>query len=230
MLKNNFYSPLQKAYWRDAADNLHSVRWLTITALLTAARIALGSLFIPVGEASRIYISFFATALCATLCGPFLAGISGFGADIIGYLLFPSGAFFPGYTLTAILSGMLYALFFFRRPITLPRVFLAKFSVNFLINVGLGSLWSAMMFGKGYYYYLAKNLLKNAIMCPLETLLLFIFLKAMLPILARMGFAPAKQGEVAFWRHSDGAATIRKELLFAALALVIGAGVILALR
>ncbi|MDL2215896.1 folate family ECF transporter S component [Ruminococcaceae bacterium OttesenSCG-928-N02] len=200
MLENKLYSPLQKRYWRNAGRALRSVRWLTTAALLTAARIALGSLFIPVGEASRIYISFFATALCAILCGPWLSGISGFTADILGYLLFPSGAFFPGYTLTAILSGMLYALFFYRRPITLLRVFLAKASVNLFINVLLGSVWSAMMFGKAYYYYFAKNLIKNALMCPLETLLLFLFLKAILPILARMKMIPPEQGKVGLFR------------------------------
>ncbi len=196
MLENTLYSPLQSAYWQSAVANLRSTRHLVAAALLTAARIAMGSIFIPVGESSRIYASFFAVALCAAVCGPLLAGASGFVADILGFLLFPSGVFFFGYTLTAILSGTVYALFFYRRQLNLPRVFLAKASVSLFINVLLGSLWSAVVYGKAYYYYFLKSLVKNALLCPFETVLLFVFFKALVPPLVQSKFLPKVQQHV----------------------------------
>ena len=78
------------------------------------------------------------------------------------------------------------------------RVLLAKLVVNLGINVGLGALWSAILYGKGYYYYLAKSLVKNIGMWPLEAVLLFLFFKAILPVTARAGLTP-KQDGVKLW-------------------------------
>ena len=116
--------------------------------------------------------------------------LSGFATDVLGYFVHPTGPFFPGYVLSTMLGSFFYALFFYRARITVVRVILAKLSVNLLVNVGLGALWSAIQFSKGYYYYLVKSLMKNLGMLPLEVLLLWLFLKAMAPVGARNGLLP----------------------------------------
>lgn len=200
MFDQKLHSPLTPAYWKSAGVTLKTTRFLVLTALLMALRIVVGSLFVPVGENLRVYASFFVVGLTGLICGPWLAGLSGFGADILGYFLFPSGAFFPGYTLSAMASGFLYALAFYRRPITLPRVLFGKLAVSLGVNVALGSCWSAILYGKGYLYYLAKSVVKNALLLPAETLLLFVFFKAAVPLCARMGLVPAPQGAVGWLR------------------------------
>ena len=116
--------------------------------------------------------------------------LSGFATDVLGYFVHPTGPFFPGYVLSTMLGSFFYALFFYRARITVVRVILAKLSVNLLVNVGLGALWSAIQFSKGYYYYLVKSLMKNLGMLPLEVLLLWLFLKAIAPVCARNGLLP----------------------------------------
>ena len=119
--------------------------------------------------------------------------LSGFAADILGYIVHPTGPFFPGYVLSTMLGSFFYALFFYRARITALRVVLAKLSVNLLVNVGLGALWSAIQFSKGYYYYLVKSLAKNIGLLPVEALLLWLFLRAMAPVCARNGLLPRQE-------------------------------------
>ena len=84
-------------------------------------------------------------------------------------------------------------MFFYRAKIGPVRVVLCKLTVNLAINVAMGSFWSACLFGKGYYYYLAKSVVKNLLLLPLEAVLLFAFFAAMIPILERMNVIPKGQ-------------------------------------
>ena len=45
-------------------------------------------------------------------------------------------------------------------------------------NVLLGSVWKAMLYGKGYLYYLTSGAVKNTIMLPIEVFLTWVVLNA----------------------------------------------------
>ena len=183
-------SPFYKSYWRTAAQELRNLRMLTLAAIVVALRIVLSGLYIPLGDNLNIFFGYFVNSLGAAIYGPVVALLSGFATDVLGYFVHPTGPFFPGYVLSTMLGSFFYALFFYRARITVVRVILAKLSVNLLVNVGLGALWSAIQFSKGYYYYLVKSLMKNLGMLPLEVLLLWLFLKAIAPVCARNGLLP----------------------------------------
>ncbi|MEG2814519.1 MAG: hypothetical protein RSA79_07940, partial [Oscillospiraceae bacterium] len=78
-----------------------------------------------------------------------------------------------------------YALFLYRSKITILRIVLCKITVNFFINVALNSLWDSMIMGKGYLALVFGRLAKNAIMLPIEVLLIVIFFSCMVPILKK---------------------------------------------
>lgn len=183
-------SPFSPGYWRVAAKEVKNLRMLTLAAIVVALRIALGGLRIPLGDNLNIFFGYFVNSLGAAIYGPVVALLSGFATDVLGYFVHPTGPFFPGYVLSTMLGSFFYALFFYRARVTALRVVLAKLSVNLLVNVGLGALWSAIQFSKGYYYYLVKSLMKNLGMLPLEVLLLWLFLKAIAPVCARNGLLP----------------------------------------
>lgn len=183
-------SPFSKSYWRTAAQELRNLRMLTLAAIVVALRIVLSGLYIPLGDNLNIFFGYFVNSLGAAIYGPVVALLSGFATDVLGYFVHPTGPFFPGYVLSTMLGSFFYALFFYRARITVVRVILAKLSVNLLVNVGLGALWSAIQFSKGYYYYLVKSLMKNLGMLPLEVLLLWLFLKTIAPVCARNGLLP----------------------------------------
>ena len=91
-------------YWKAAAGSFKSVRMLAVCAMFIALRIAIGAVFIPVGENLRVYFTYAVTALGASIYGPLMALAEGFISDILGYFIAPSGGFFPGYTLSAMLG------------------------------------------------------------------------------------------------------------------------------
>lgn len=185
-----YATPFSPSYWKMAAGELKNVKVLAMAALFIAVRIVISAFFIPIGENLRIYFSFFVNALGSMICGPVIALISGFICDILGYIISPSGAFFFGYVLTSMMGSFVYALFLYRARISIVRVFLCKLSVNIFVNMGLNCLWSAILYGKGYYYYLAKSIVKNLTLLPLEVFLLIVFLQVMIPIMEKSKIIP----------------------------------------
>ena len=151
-------SPLSRSYWRTALQELRNLRMLTLAAVVVALRVVLSGLYIPLGDNIHIFFSFFINGLGSAIYGPVMGLLSGFAADILGYVIHPTGPFFFGYVLSTMMGSFFYGFFLYRARFTAWRVLGAKLAVNLLVNVGMGSLWSAILYGKGYYYYLAKGL------------------------------------------------------------------------
>ena len=186
-------SPFSAAYWRESVKALKNVRVLALMALLIAVSIVISGFYVPVAQNLRVYFTFIATSVAGWIGGPLTALVYGFVSDILGFVIHPSGGFFPGYTLSSMLGALLYALFFFRAKISIPRIFLCKLSVNLLVNILLGSVWSAVLYSKGYYYYFVNSIVKNLLLLPLETVIMAVIIGAMLPVAVKAGMAPAQQ-------------------------------------
>ncbi len=177
-------------YWRSAAKQYTVLHVIAVVGVLIALDIAISTLFIPVGDNLRIKFDFLSRAVIGMVGGPFLALSSGMIADLLGYVLHPVGAFFPGYTLSAMLGALVYALFFYRSKINIIRIVLAKLTVNLFVNVLLGSVWSVIVGKYGYLYYFTSSVIKNAIMLPIECIMLYLLFTALIPVLARMKLVP----------------------------------------
>ncbi len=184
--------PFSRAYWRDALTDSKKLSTLAFSAVMIAACIALSYIpSIPVTNEVRVSWGFLARALCAFVGGPVNALLFGAAEDTISFLLHPTGPYFPGYMLTTMLGNLIYALFLYRTKVTVVRVFLAKLCTN-ILNVTLGALWSSILYGKAYLVVASVSLVKNAVMLPVQTLMLAALFAALLPALGRAGFLPAQ--------------------------------------
>ena len=99
--------------------------------------------------------------------------------DILGFLIKPSGGYLPGFTLSAILGGVLYGMFFYKRKMTLPRILLAQFVVMLVCNIFLGTLWLDIYYGKAFFAILPMRVLKNVIQWPINSFLLYFIVQAL---------------------------------------------------
>ena len=200
---NVYRTPFSAAYWRDAVNDFKKLRTLIFAALMVAACVALAQIpSIPINDGVRVTWGFLARSVCALVGGPVTALVFGFVEDTVSFLIHPTGPYFPGYTLTTMIGTFLYALFLYRAKVTVLRVFLAKLTTN-AMNVVLGSLWSAILYSKGYLYYMTTSLVKNTLMLPVQTIMLVLLFGALLPILSRAGFLPEQGGgRLALYRHS----------------------------
>ena len=186
------FSPLTPAYWADARAQLKNVRMLTLAGIITAASIVLESFPIYLlGTSLKIYFSFLVISLGCYVYGPAVGILVGFANDTLGFLISSFGEpYFPGYLITAMLSGLIYGTLLYRQRITVLRLVVVRLIINFVSNVLLGSEWKAMLYGKGYYYYFTTGLIKNTTMLPIEVLLMVLMFQLALPALARSGLLP----------------------------------------
>ena len=84
----------------------------------------------------------------------------------------------PTRMITAMLSGLIYGVMLYQRKPTIPRLIVTRLLINYGSNVLLGSVWKAMLYGKGYLYYLSTGMVKNTIMIPIEVALMWLALNA----------------------------------------------------
>lgn len=185
-----YKTPFSAAFWREAALQLKSTRTLTVCAILMALSVAVGSFFIPLPNGLRVYFTFLPKALCAMICGPLAAVMFGLAEDLLGVMLHPSGPFFIGYTISSMVGMLIYALGLFRGRISLVRVAAVKLCVNLLCNVALGALWSSMLYGKAYLFYLGSSLVKNLLLWPAESLLIFLVFRLVADTMVKQKLIP----------------------------------------
>ena len=110
-----------------------------------------------------------------TLC---LAGLAGIVTDTIGYLFRPNGPYFPFFAINEFLLGFIYGCWFYKKPVTLLRTFLACLTVVLVINLCLSPIWLNMMYGN-VAVISGIRLIKNMIKLPVDTLLLYTILKTL---------------------------------------------------
>lgn len=201
-----FKTPFSRAYWQYAVRDSKKLRTLVFSALMVAACVALSYLkSVPVVNNIRVSWGFLARALCALVGGPVNALLFGFVEDTVSYFMNPTEGYNPFYILTTMLGVFTYALFLYRAEVTVLRVFLAKLATN-VQNVFLGGLGTYLWYsgGKGYWAIVAGSAVKNAIMLPVQTLMLAVLFAALLPILHRMGFLPDQAARLRLWKSAGG--------------------------
>ena len=106
--------------------------------------------------------------------GSAYGAMAGALGDIVNYLLFTHafGPYFPGYSITAALSGMWYGMVLFDKEITWKRAILAILPVIVIGEMGLNSVWVYILYSKTFWAKLPLRLLTNALEAPLKILLL----------------------------------------------------------
>lgn len=146
-----------------------ATRRLTHMALLLAVEIVLSRFVSIPTPILKISVSFLPLSMVGILYGPFACCVVGGLADFIGAMLFPTGAYFPGFTLTAALTGLVYGLLLGGRPRSWWRIGLAVAIITVLLQLGLNTYWITWFTGKGYLALLPPRVFKTLAMLPLQT-------------------------------------------------------------
>jgi len=164
-----------------------TLRETIFLALLIAMEIVLSRFLSIQTPTLKISFAFLPIAFAGMLFGPIWAGIAGALADFLGALLFPIGAFFPGFTLTAFLIGFTYGIFLYKKELAgslgLIRIFCAAVFVTVLIQLGIETLWVAIItvgnpesgydvIGQAYKAWFLTRAVRTAIMLPIQVVLI----------------------------------------------------------
>lgn len=150
-----------------------TTRQLAVSALLVAADVLFVRVFALNTPIMKIGLGFAAIALCAMAYGPWwTAGVSALG-DLLGSLLFPTGAYFPGFTVTAAITGMIFGLALYKREVRFTTALIAAATncvvVSFLLNSALISYIS----GNAYSAMLAARAMQLAVILPVQCAVIY---------------------------------------------------------
>ncbi len=215
-----FDTPFSAAYWRLAAGELRSVRMLVLAAMLTALRIAVKSLRIPVGPDLNITFGFLVNAAGSMIYGPVVAILASAVSDTVGAVLFPTGTYFFPFIFEEIAGGLLFALFYYRARLSAARVLLGRFAVTVVCNLLLNPLfltwYYALILGRSYTFLTWPRLAKNIALFPIQTVALVLVFDLLLPVTDRMGLTFSGGAKLKITKQ-NAAALIALTLLAAAL-------------
>lgn len=163
-----------KEKFLESLGELKNTRNLVFCGLMAALAVALRFLAtIEIGPYIRIGFQTLPNRVVDFMFGPVVGAFFGGVLDIINFVVKPTGAFFPGFTLDAMLSGFIYGCFFYKKPISIKRILIADFLVKLIVYCGFNTLWISMLYGKAYFAILPMRALKNLIMWPIDSAIMF---------------------------------------------------------
>ena len=159
-----------------------STRTISTMAVLISIEIVLSRFLSFNTWNMKIGFGFVPVVIAAILYGPIEAGITAALADFVGAILFPVGTYFPGFTLTAFLTGCVFGLFLHRKQGWLQSI--AAVGINqFILSLFLNTLWISILYGSPYGPLLATRVIQSILLTAVQ----LVCIQAITKVLARYG-------------------------------------------
>lgn len=159
--------------FRDSFHELKDVKALAMTAMLLAVAVVLGFYTLQVTDFIKIGFAFIADEMTGMLFGPVVGGLMGGAADLVKFLVRPTGPFFPGFTISGAASGIIYGMVLYKKPPTLGRVALANGIVMIVVNICMNTYWLTLLYGDAFFAILPARIIKQAVMYPIYVALFY---------------------------------------------------------
>ena len=159
---------------------------IILTAILLATLIILSRFLSIKTPILKISFAFIPSMLCAIWLGAKWTVLLNVLGDIIGATLFPTGAFFIGYTISTAISGLIYGLLLYKKEDNsytdkqfIIRLIISVILVTCISNIGLNTLWISITTGKAFIVLLGTRIVKELIMIPIQILVIIFIEKAL---------------------------------------------------
>ncbi len=147
----------------------------------------------------RIGLGFTALVIAAIFYGPAAAAVVGGLGDFIGSIAFPTGSYFPGFTLTQILMGLVFGFALYRKFYNLPlfsfggtpekadstalsgtaasqllRIAVAVLINQCILSLLLNTLWISVLYGSSFTGLLSTRALQAAVTAPIQMIIISV--------------------------------------------------------
>ncbi|GMA69798.1 folate ECF transporter [Leuconostoc litchii] len=148
-------------------------RQFVVLALLMALHMVLSRLTVGT-NVLQVSFAFVTMSLIAKWYGPLWAMLIAAVLDIVGVTIINPGAFFIGFTLTAVVSALIYSVAYFKHDFnSWVRVMVAVGLVSLVTNIGLNSIWLVLMYHtahdwSSFLMFITPRVIKNVIMFPIQ--------------------------------------------------------------
>ena len=155
---------------------------IILTAILLAMLIILSRFLSIKTPITKVSFAFIPTMLCAVWLGPKWTVLLNVLGDIIGATLFPTGAYFIGYTISTAIAGLIYGVLLYKKKSDsfsdkklMLRTIIAVTVIAVIVNMGLNTLWTSITTGVLFFTRIPKQI----IMIPIH-IIVFLFIEKIL--------------------------------------------------
>lgn len=127
--------------------------------------------------------------LAGLLLGGPAGGVAGLVADMVGATLFPAGPYFPGFTLSAFLTGFTPATILRltgvkQRELTKSALFLAILATQLIVSALLTTLWIVLLYMAPFSW--AKYWSLFAVRAPFAVIMAVVYTVVAYPLYTRL--------------------------------------------
>ena len=97
----------------------------------------------------------------------------------MGAILFPFGPYFPGFTVSSAISGLIYGIFLYNNgkqmsnKKLLLRLALSSLIQLVIVNIFITSLWIHILYGRAYLAIMAGRTITQIIMFPIQIVTIY---------------------------------------------------------
>ena len=144
---------------------------IAITTLLSFTHL-------PISNILEIRFTSVPLAVAGFILGPIYGGAVGAISDVLGHFIRPTGPFFPGFTLSNVITGVIFGLMLYKKKPTIWRVLIAAILNAVIVGLILNTLWLSILYGKGFIPLLSVRFVKELVMIPVNTAMYMIVLTA----------------------------------------------------
>ena len=142
---------------------------------------------IKMGPYINIGFSWIPNRIVDFMFGPIVGMIYGGAMDIVKWMAKPDGDFMIIYTFVPMLTGIIVGTLLYKKPVSLVRIIIVQIIIKIFINAGLNTYLMSVTGGKAFMELLPLRLLKNVIMIPIDSMILFVVLTTVAGILPKLG-------------------------------------------
>jgi ECF transporter S component (folate family) len=152
-------------------------------AILIALGLVLGLLTVGT-NVWQVSLTFLANTLMGAVGGPLWAGLAMAVSDVIHALFMSHYGYFPGFTFSALIVGVIYGLFFFRKSLDIRRwqdwlyTLIAVIVIMLVDTVFFNSLWVSMLYKMPFKVAVVARL-PLLIQVPARTIVIMLVLPAL---------------------------------------------------
>ena len=158
---------------------MSKIKKIILSSMLLTILIILNRFISIKTEVLVISFSFVPIMMSAIWLGPKYSTLVALFGDLLGAILFPFGPYFPGFTVSSAISGLIYGLLLYNKGKEISKKkLLFRIAISSLINltmisVFLTSLWIHILYGKAYLAIMASRVVTQVIMFPIQIIVIY---------------------------------------------------------
>lgn len=160
------------------------LKYVCVLGLLVAAEVVLALPGLTVHTWNlKIGFSFIPIVAAAILYGPVAGGLVGAIGDVITAFLFPVGEYFPGFTATAFLTGVIFGVLLHNKDASVWRVSVSVLASQVIISQCVITFFISFLYGSPFWPLFVTRLAQTCAMSAVQFAVILLMSKKLLPVL-----------------------------------------------